>query len=145
MTPRIALFIGDPAGVGPELVARLLAEPETTVRAEVLLIASGASMEAGMRAAGTRYAPSEGGNPALVHWRGQDAPPFPMGKAAADNGGFMLEGLTAGVALVRGRHGGRARASRPSTRARCARAAWTTPTRCTGSRRCSRGPVPASS
>ncbi|MCX7226237.1 MAG: 4-hydroxythreonine-4-phosphate dehydrogenase PdxA, partial [Burkholderiales bacterium] len=27
--PRIALVIGDPSGIGSELVARLLADPET--------------------------------------------------------------------------------------------------------------------
>ena len=27
--PRIALVLGDPAGIGPELVARLLADPAT--------------------------------------------------------------------------------------------------------------------
>ena len=37
--PRIALFAGDPAGIGPEIVAKLLAEPETTRSADVLLIA----------------------------------------------------------------------------------------------------------
>jgi 4-hydroxy-L-threonine phosphate dehydrogenase PdxA len=102
MKPRIALFIGDPAGVGPEIVARLLAEPDTTREADVLLIASRASIEAGMRAAGARYEAADGGNPALVAWRGLDAPAFPVGQATRDNGAFMLEGLTTGVALVRG-------------------------------------------
>jgi len=102
MKPRIALFIGDPAGVGPELVARLFAEPETTRKADVLLVGSRASMDAGMRAAGVHYAATESGNPALVKWRGLDAAAFPIGQATRDNGAFMLEGLTAGVALVRG-------------------------------------------
>ena len=26
--PRLAMVLGDPAGIGPELIARLLAEPE---------------------------------------------------------------------------------------------------------------------
>jgi len=104
--PRVALFIGDPAGVGPELVARLLADPETTRRADVLLIASHASVAAGVRAAGVEFELTTGGatdgRPALVSWRGIDAPDFPLGQAGADNGRFMLEGLAAGVALVRG-------------------------------------------
>ncbi|HTO51389.1 MAG TPA: 4-hydroxythreonine-4-phosphate dehydrogenase PdxA, partial [Burkholderiales bacterium] len=103
MKPRIALFIGDPAGVGPELVARLLAASDATERGEVLLIASRASIDEGIRAAGVHYDVTEGGgNPALVKWRGLDAPAFPVGQATRDNGAFMLEGLTTGVALVRG-------------------------------------------
>jgi 4-hydroxythreonine-4-phosphate dehydrogenase len=104
--PRIALFIGDPAGIGPEIVARLLAEPETLRRADVLLIASRASAAGGMRATGARYETGEsgaaGGKAALVQWRGLDAPAFPLGQASPGNGRFMLEGLAAGVALVRG-------------------------------------------
>ena len=37
--PLIALAMGDPAGISPELTARLLADPE--IRAEVALIAIG--------------------------------------------------------------------------------------------------------
>jgi len=106
MKPRIALFTGDPAGVGPELVARLLADPLTTRVADVLLIASRASVAAGVRAAGTGFEITLGGTtagrPALVEWRGLDAPEFPLGEATPENGQFMLEGLAAGVALVRG-------------------------------------------
>ena len=106
MKPRIALFTGDPAGVGPELVARLLADPLTTRVADVILIASRASVAAGVRAAGTGFEITLGGTtagrPALVEWRGLDAPEFPLGEATPENGQFMLEGLAAGVALVRG-------------------------------------------
>ena len=89
MKPRIALFAGDPAGIGPEIIAKLLAEPETTRSADVLLIAGSASMD--VRAQAT-----------LVEWKGLDAPPFPLGVASPDNGRFMLDGLLTGVDLVRG-------------------------------------------
>ncbi len=36
--PVIALTLGDPAGIGPELIARLLAQPDTTGRANIVLI-----------------------------------------------------------------------------------------------------------
>jgi 4-hydroxythreonine-4-phosphate dehydrogenase len=88
MKPTIALFMGDPAGIGPELVAKLLADPETTRRAEVLLIARRGSVAA-----------PPGVN--VVEWKGADAPAFPLGVAGSDNGRFMLDGLTAGVDLVR--------------------------------------------
>jgi 4-hydroxythreonine-4-phosphate dehydrogenase len=105
MTPRIALFIGDPAGVGPEIVAKLLAEPETARTAELTLIASRASLAAGMRAAGVRLDIADGApapdRPALAKWSGLDAPDFPLAQASAANGRFMIDGLAAGVALVR--------------------------------------------
>ena len=87
--PTVALFAGDPAGIGPEIVAKLLAEPETARSADVLLIADRASMD--VRAKAT-----------LVEWKGLDAPPFPLGVAGPDNGRFMLDGLRTGVDLVRG-------------------------------------------
>ncbi|MDE0114884.1 MAG: 4-hydroxythreonine-4-phosphate dehydrogenase PdxA [Albidovulum sp.] len=36
--PRIAVIPGDPSGIGPELVAKLLSDPETAERADILLI-----------------------------------------------------------------------------------------------------------
>jgi len=36
--PVVALTLGDPAGIGPELIARLLARPETTQSANVVLV-----------------------------------------------------------------------------------------------------------
>ena len=38
MKPRIGLLLGDPTGIGPELVAKLLAFPETLAQGEVLVI-----------------------------------------------------------------------------------------------------------
>jgi len=53
--PRIALVLGDPAGIGPELVARLLARAATRDAADVLLIANEAEVEAGMQVAGETF------------------------------------------------------------------------------------------
>ena len=36
--PVVALTLGDPAGIGPELIARLLAETDATTRANVVLV-----------------------------------------------------------------------------------------------------------
>ncbi len=49
--PRIALVLGDPAGIGPELVARLLADAATTEAADVLLIAAPDEVQRGMQIA----------------------------------------------------------------------------------------------
>ena len=59
--PVVALTLGDPAGIGPELVARLLAQPETTQAANVVLVGDPWLWQDGQRIAGTtvRTAPVE--------------------------------------------------------------------------------------
>jgi 4-hydroxythreonine-4-phosphate dehydrogenase len=42
MKPRIGLFTGDPSGIGPEVAAKLLAEPETAGLAEIVAIGDAA-------------------------------------------------------------------------------------------------------
>src|SRR5262249_2428812 len=102
MKPPTALFTRDPARVRPQLVPRapgrvgaalvagLRPDPLTTRVADVLLIASRASVAAGVRAAGTGFEITLGGTtagrPALVEWRGLDAPEFPLGEATPENG-----------------------------------------------------------
>lgn len=86
MRPRIALFTGDPAGIGPELVQGLLQDEAIHQRADILLI--------GQRC-GLRVSPTVRWHA----WPGLDAPAFAPGVAAADNGRFMLDGLLQGLAL----------------------------------------------
>jgi len=50
--PVVALTLGDPAGIGAELVARLLAKPETTQRANVALVGDDWLWRDGQRIAG---------------------------------------------------------------------------------------------
>jgi 4-hydroxythreonine-4-phosphate dehydrogenase len=49
--PVIALTLGDPAGIGPELIAKLLARPDTTMHGNVVLIGDPWLWEAGQRLA----------------------------------------------------------------------------------------------
>src|SRR5689334_14344190 len=42
MKPRIGIFGGDPAGIGPEVTAKLLAEAETHERADIVPVGDGA-------------------------------------------------------------------------------------------------------
>ena len=87
MKPTIALFTGDPAGVGPELVGKLLADSATHAKANVLLIGNQAGF------VGTPNAP--------VHeWHGLNAPAFERGVVSEKNGRFMLDALTEGTRLV---------------------------------------------
>ncbi|KVL86442.1 4-hydroxythreonine-4-phosphate dehydrogenase PdxA [Burkholderia stagnalis] len=52
--PVVALTLGDPAGIGPELIAKLLARPDATSRANLVLIGDRWLWEAGQRVAGVR-------------------------------------------------------------------------------------------
>lgn len=49
--PRIGIIPGDPSGIGPELVAKLLAEDEVTEAAQILLIGDAHVFEAGAQLA----------------------------------------------------------------------------------------------
>jgi 4-hydroxy-L-threonine phosphate dehydrogenase PdxA len=85
--PTIALFIGDPAGVGPELVSKLLADPDTNAKANILLIGNRANFN--------------GIGSAKVHeWPGLDEPACELGVVSERNGRFMLAALTEGSRLV---------------------------------------------
>jgi 4-hydroxy-L-threonine phosphate dehydrogenase PdxA len=85
--PRIALFTGDPAGIGPELVAKLLADPATQAVAHVQVITE--------RAQSASF-----GGARLHEWSGFDAPPMEPGVVSAAAGRFMLAALTEGARLV---------------------------------------------
>ena len=54
--PVIALTLGDPAGIGAELIARLLARPETLAQANVVLVGDAWLWEDGQRIAGVQVA-----------------------------------------------------------------------------------------
>lgn len=107
MKPTIALFTGDPAGIGPEIVAKVLADKEVLDAANLLIIGSRPVLEAGMRAAGAvtelAYAPAElpeGDHaPLLMHWEHENADGFELGQVTPKNGRFMLDGLAFGLRL----------------------------------------------
>lgn len=54
--PVVALTLGDPAGIGPELIARLLARPQTLETARVVLVGDPWLWDEGQRIAGTSVA-----------------------------------------------------------------------------------------
>jgi 4-hydroxythreonine-4-phosphate dehydrogenase len=102
--PRIALVLGDPAGIGPELVARLLADPATAQSADLLLIADRAELERGMAVAGchTPYtlaasiaeADFSHGKPVLVDYRGETEGEFERAVSSAQGGRYCLDTLS---------------------------------------------------
>ncbi|SDV46562.1 4-hydroxythreonine-4-phosphate dehydrogenase PdxA [Chitinasiproducens palmae] len=96
--PHIALCIGDPAGVGPEIIVSLLADAALGERARVTLIGNGPALEA---AAASRKLPVPVSNDWLtvIDWRGYDRH-FTPATVGADNGAFILESLQLGTRLV---------------------------------------------
>ena len=54
--PVIALTLGDPAGIGPELIARLLARPDATQQANIVLVGDEWLWREGQRVAGVQVA-----------------------------------------------------------------------------------------
>jgi 4-hydroxy-L-threonine phosphate dehydrogenase PdxA len=96
--PHIALAVGDPAGIGPEIIAGLLADDSTSERARVTLIGNGPALEAAARAKGIA-APRASAWLDIVDWPGAQAS-FQSSVVGAENGAFMLEALRIGTRLV---------------------------------------------
>ena len=86
--PTIALFTGDPAGIGSELVQKLLNHSTSKHAAEIILIGQKDSVQAPP-------------NVSWHEWSGFNATPFPKGIYDAHNGAYMIAALAEGVSLVR--------------------------------------------
>jgi 4-hydroxythreonine-4-phosphate dehydrogenase len=54
MKPRIAITLGDPAGIGPEIIAKTLADPETYRVCSPLVVGEGNAMRMGLEVAKKR-------------------------------------------------------------------------------------------
>jgi len=93
MNTRIALTIGDPAGIGPEIVAKLLADPANTGRAEIFLITTDQALEASE----PRIQP--GPRLHIVDWPGRSQR-FEPSQATPANGRFILDSLTFATRMV---------------------------------------------
>jgi len=107
--PTLALLTGDPAGIGPELVVKVLATPAALPKARIVVIAQQVGLEAAARDAGVTLdlpavaADAARGAPGIVRlqWDGWTAPAFARGQANADNGAFMLRALRVALDLSR--------------------------------------------
>jgi 4-hydroxythreonine-4-phosphate dehydrogenase len=109
--PRLAVVLGDPAGIGPELIARLLAGPGVREAADLLLIADRGELEEGMRIAGLRTpytvaaSPQEAdfasALPVLVDYRGDTTGPFVRAQASAMGGRYCLDTLSRALEATR--------------------------------------------
>lgn len=103
MNPRIAVAPGDPAGIGSELVVRLLANEANRRAADILLIADRGEVEEGMRICGERfdYVVAQDpehptftpGIPTLIDYRGRAELPFERAVSTENGGRYALDTL----------------------------------------------------
>jgi 4-hydroxythreonine-4-phosphate dehydrogenase len=108
--PRIAVVLGDPAGVGPELVARLLATPATLTRADVVVVGDRDELAEGARIAGVTLdydvtpnrtaVRSRAGRPLLFDYRGTASRPFVRATVSENGGRYALDTLAAAIELT---------------------------------------------
>ncbi|MCR5868369.1 4-hydroxythreonine-4-phosphate dehydrogenase PdxA [Aquincola sp. J276] len=73
--PVVALTLGDPAGIGPELIARLLARPDLTCLGKLVLVGDAWLWAEGQRVAGLQVRTEPVASLAEVRARPADAPP----------------------------------------------------------------------
>lgn len=108
--PRVALVLGDPAGIGPELVAKLLSDPAIRDYASALIVGDQEEMQVGMRIAGCNVpyrvvtdpeAIAAGAEtPLLYDFRGGAKPPFEYRRSTANAGRYVLDTLTLALSLT---------------------------------------------
>ena len=108
--PRIALLMGDPAGIGPELVARLLARAEVCRQADIYLIADKDEFLKGQQIAGLQVAVDEAdsfenadfssGRPVLYDFRSTVNGRFADAQATAEGGRYCLETIQIALDLT---------------------------------------------
>ena len=107
--PLVALAIGDPAGIGPELAAKLLAHEEVRAAARLLVIGDRRVLEDGAAVAGVALdiedvadagAGTSGGRPALLGGGRLDPAPIRRGVAAREGGTFALANYRAALDLA---------------------------------------------
>jgi 4-hydroxythreonine-4-phosphate dehydrogenase len=89
--PTIALFTGDPAGIGPELVQKLLLNPISQQANKIILIGQQGDLQISKQVQ-------------WHDWSGHASPAFPQAVANAQNGTYMIAALAEGVSLVRDGH-----------------------------------------
>lgn len=108
--PTISLVLGDPAGIGPELVAKVLSQPAQRALANIIIIADRNELEKGMSIAGARFEYREitdttnlqftPGEPLLLNHDWSQRTPFEYGNATEQSGVYILETLKRAVELT---------------------------------------------
>lgn len=110
--PAIALAMGDPSGISPELTARLLADAEVLAAAELIVIGDRRVLDQGARIAGVELAlrqvgadaplPGGGGAPVFVDLAHADLAEIHQGEISEAGGRFAAENFRHALALAAG-------------------------------------------
>jgi len=95
--PRIAISIGDPAGIGPEVVVKALADPEISCLAGWIVVGDAAVLS--QVEAQTGLVPAQLANTRVVDLRQPDAAVLVQGKLSAAAGRAALEYVRAATQL----------------------------------------------
>jgi len=108
--PTIAIAMGDPAGISPELLARLLAEPDIRLRARFVIFGDARILDQGAKVAGTnpdvRIASPESGIPAdrikpiFVDLKNLDPGEVTIGRATLEGGKFATDNFRRALVLA---------------------------------------------
>jgi 4-hydroxythreonine-4-phosphate dehydrogenase len=107
MRPTVGLLLGDACGIGPELAAKLLAEPATLPDARIVVLGDPRLLAAGAERAGVALAlpladdaPAGHDGPVLRPGPVVDPAALPVGEASAEAGRAVLDSLRAAVELA---------------------------------------------
>jgi len=105
--PRLALAMGDPAGISPELTAKVLVLPDVRNAADIVVIGDARILALGAQAAGVELdvdvRPSPGrpsGRPVLVDLTHLDPASVTQGMATREGGAFALANFRAALELA---------------------------------------------
>jgi 4-hydroxythreonine-4-phosphate dehydrogenase len=107
--PAVALAVGDPAGIGPELAARLVADPDVRAAASIIVVGDRRVLERGAAESGLSLDLDERGPDAVIGSRDKpvlidlghlDPDRIERGVASAAGGRFALENFNACLRLA---------------------------------------------
>jgi len=111
MKPLIAVLLGDPAGIGPELIARLVAKPENRARADLVIIGDKRELDHGMEIAQQRFdyqlvdsvdaAARDTDVPSLIDFRLPDDARYERAVSTERGGRYSLEAFKQALAMTR--------------------------------------------
>lgn len=98
--PRLVLTLGDPSGIGPELIVRLLADPANRAKAEISVLASAAELQAAADEASVTLPITDRPGPGSVAAIGSALAdrPVPRATVSVEAGQRVLSDLEAALA-----------------------------------------------
>jgi 4-hydroxythreonine-4-phosphate dehydrogenase len=108
--PVIAMAMGDPAGISPEIAAKLLAADAIRNAADIVVFGDRRVLEAGAKVAGSRLDIDveadaadvrPGGRPVLIDLQSLDPASIELGQATAAGGQFAIRNFLAALAYAK--------------------------------------------